>query len=66
MYLAPINYDRFFKKVFSHLDIAQQFLEDFLEVKITNIQFLDKQHFLTDDSAKVEFDFRCSIDFRNF
>jgi flagellar biosynthesis GTPase FlhF len=59
-YLAPLNYDRFFKKVFSHLDIAKQFLEDFLEIKIQTIQFLDKQHFLTDDSAKVEFDFRCT------
>ncbi len=61
MYLAPLNYDRFFRKVFSHEHIAKQFLEDFLEVTITDIKLLkDKKH-LTDKSAKVEFDFRCTI-----
>lgn len=29
MYLTPLNYDRFFKKVFSELRIAKQFLEDY-------------------------------------
>jgi len=62
MYLAPLNYDRFFKKVFSHEKIAKQFLEDFLEVSISEIALLDKSHFLTDTSSKVEFDFRCTID----
>ncbi len=62
MYLAPLNYDRFFKKVFSHIKIAKQFLEDFLEVTISDIALLDKAHFLTDTSSKVEFDFRCTID----
>ena len=38
MYLAPLNYDRFFKKVFSEIAIAQQFLEDFLDVNIESIE----------------------------
>jgi hypothetical protein len=62
MYLAPLNYDRFFKKVFSDETIAQQFLEDFLETKIEEIELLKEKHRVTDDASIVEFDFRCKID----
>jgi len=61
MYLAPLNYDRFFKKVFSDLFIAQAFLEDFLQVSINSIELLDNTKRLTDQAAAVEFDFRVKI-----
>ena len=61
MYLAPLNYDRFFKKVFSDKSIAQQFLEDFLETEIEEIELLKEKHRITDDASIVEFDFRCKI-----
>jgi hypothetical protein len=61
MYLAPLNYDRFFKKVFSDPEIAQKFLEDFLDVEIEEIQILNDKHRITDDASIVEFDFRCKI-----
>jgi hypothetical protein len=60
-YLAPLNYDRFFKKVFSEINIAKRFLEDFLDMPIDDIQPLDKKKNVTDDSKSVEFDFRCRI-----
>ena len=41
MYLAPINYHRFFVKVFSDDRIAQKFLEDFLDVEIQEFQVRD-------------------------
>ncbi|MCK4492839.1 MAG: PD-(D/E)XK nuclease family transposase, partial [Methylococcales bacterium] len=62
MYLASLNYDRFFKKVFSEKHIAQQFLEDFLDTKIEEIELLKEKHRVTDDASIVEFDFRCKID----
>ena len=61
MYLAPLNYDRFFKKVFSDTDIAKKFLEDFLNETITEIEQLGDKHRVTDDAAIVEFDYRCKI-----
>jgi len=61
MYLAPLNYDRFFKKVFSDKMIAQKFLEDFLETEIEEIELLKEKHRVTDDASIVEFDFRCKI-----
>lgn len=61
MYLAPLNYDRFFRKVFSHLHIAKAFLEDFLDEEIEEIELLEKTQFLTHESSKLEFDFRCKI-----
>ena len=61
MYLAPLNYDRYFRKVFSDLSISKQFLSDFLEVEIESIEMLDTLHKLTDRSVFVEFDFRCKI-----
>ncbi len=60
MYLAPLNYDRFFKKVFSNLDIARRFLEDFLDIKIEKLEFLPDKHSITNDAQIVEFDFHCT------
>jgi len=62
MYLAPLNYDRYFKKVFSDERIAKRFLEDFLDVTIQEIERLPEQQRVTDDAAMVEFDYRCKID----
>jgi hypothetical protein len=61
MFLAPLNYHRFFVKVFSDERIARQFLEDFLDVKIEEFQVLKEKHSITDDAAAVEFDYRCKI-----
>jgi len=61
MYLAPLNYDRFFKKVFSEPDIAKKFLEDFLDTEIESLTPLKEKHTITDDATFVEFDFRCKI-----
>lgn len=61
MYLAPLNYDRYFKRVFSDLDIAKHFLNDFLDVEIESIEPLKDQHYLTDHAASITFDFRCKI-----
>jgi len=61
MYLAPLNYDLFFKKVFSHLHIAKKFLEDFLDVEITHIEKKEKIYRFTDKSIKIELDFHCVI-----
>ena len=62
MYLAPLNYDRYFKKVFSDLRIAKRFLEDFFEITIQEIDLMTVHHKITDDATAVEFDFRCKID----
>ena len=62
MYLAPLNYDRFFKKVFSKKNIAKAFLEDFLDIKIIEIEILKKKNFITDNAIPVEFDYRCKLD----
>jgi hypothetical protein len=62
MYLAPLNYDRFFKKVFSELRIAKRFLEDFFDVTIEEIEMLPSRHKITDDATGVEFDYRCKMD----
>ncbi len=62
MYLAPLNYDRYFKKVFSDIEIAKKFLEDFLDVSIETITPLNKEYKITDTASAVEFDFRCKID----
>ena len=61
MYLAPLNYDRFFKRVFSHDHIMQRFLEDLLQVKIEDFKKLPEENRITDDAAKVVFDYRCKI-----
>ncbi len=61
MYLAPLNYDRYFKKVFSDIRIAKRFLEDFFDVTIDELELLPTKHKITDDATAVEFDFRCKI-----
>lgn len=60
-YLAPLNYDRFFKKIFKDPKIAKAFLEDFLDTKIDSIKKLDETHRVTDKSQVIEFDYRCKI-----
>jgi hypothetical protein len=64
MYLAPLNYDRFFKKVFSDLEISKKFLEDALSVSISEIKLLPSKHKITDAARSVDFDFRCKINER--
>ena len=61
-YLAPLNYDLFFKKIFSDINISKKFLEDFLDTKIEKIKFLNYKKKLTDKSRAVEFDYYCEID----
>ncbi len=62
-YMASLNQDRFFKKVFADLKIAKAFLEDVFDVQIQEITMLEKdKHYITDDAKYVEFDFRCKID----
>ncbi|MGE5341242.1 MAG: hypothetical protein ACM3SY_07145, partial [Candidatus Omnitrophota bacterium] len=61
MFLAPLNYDRYFKKCFSDPDIAKKFLEDFLDETIEEFEMLNGQHRITDDATLVEFDYRCKI-----
>jgi len=61
MYLAPLNYDRYFKKVFSDTRIAKRFLEDFFDITIDELEILPTKHKITDNSTAVEFDFRCKI-----
>ena len=61
MYVAPLNLDYYFKKVFSDPIIAQKFLEDFLGVKIDEIEKIETVYKVTDDSAIVAFDYRCKI-----
>jgi len=61
MYLAPLNYNIFFKRIFSDKNISKRFLEDFLDVKIKDIDLLPERNNITDESV-IEFDFRCKID----
>ena len=61
-WLAPLNYDRFFNKVFSNLSIVKDFLQDFFDIEIQNLRSIKKKQTFTDDSQGVEFDFRCEID----
>ena len=61
MYLAPLNYDRYFKKVFSETRITKRFLEDFFDVEIAEMELLPTKHKITDDATAVEFDFMCKI-----
>ena len=61
MYVASLNLDLFFKKVFSNKRIAKAFLEDLLGITITEIKLLSVENKLTDDAVAVKFDFRCKI-----
>ena len=62
MFLAPLNYDKYFNKVFSNEKISKRFLEDFLEANIKEFEMLKGKHRVTDDASLVEFDFRCKIE----
>ncbi|MFK7980985.1 MAG: hypothetical protein AB8G86_13450 [Saprospiraceae bacterium] len=62
MFLAPLNYDRFFKKIFSDKRIAKRFLEDFFEVTIEEIDLVSLDHKLTNEAHLLHFDFRCKVD----
>ncbi len=62
MFLAPLNYDKYFNKVFSNEKISKRFLEDFLEANIEEFEMLKGKHRVTDDASLVEFDFRCKIE----
>jgi hypothetical protein len=62
MYLAPLNYDRFFERIFKDPLTAQSFLEDVLNKSITELEVLPRKNKITDDAAFVEFDFRCKMD----
>lgn len=61
MYVASLNLDVFFKKVFANKRIAKNFLQDFFGVKITEIKILKTDHKVTDDATLVRFDYRCKI-----
>jgi hypothetical protein len=61
MFVASLNLDYFFKKVFSNERIAKKFLEDLLGVSISDLKLLAVENKLTDDSVSVKFDFRCKI-----
>lgn len=61
MYVASLNLDLFFKKVFSNKRIAKKFLEDILNVHITEIKILSTDYRISDDAVIVKFDFRCKI-----
>jgi len=61
MFLAPLNYDRFFKKIFSDKRIAKRFLEDFFEVTIEEIDLVSLDHKLTNEAHLLRFDFRCKV-----
>ena len=62
MYLAPINYNRFFERIFKKPEIAKRFFEDMLNINITEIEPFPRKTKLTIDAAYVEFDYRCKID----
>ena len=59
MEILPLNYDKYFKKTFADTEIAQQFLEDFLNVEIAEITPQDLEVNLTNKSRELRFDFRC-------
>ncbi len=61
MFVASLNLDLFFKKVFSNKRVAKKFIEDLLDVRIAEIEFLSVENKLTDESVFVKFDFRCKI-----
>ncbi|MBP6664733.1 MAG: hypothetical protein KA168_05565 [Chitinophagales bacterium] len=62
MYLVPLNYDPFFKKIFSDVRISKRFLEDFLNITIQKIELLPLDTKITNKASFVSFDFRCKID----
>jgi hypothetical protein len=61
MFVVSLNFDVFFKKVFSNKNIAKNFLQDFFGVTITEIKLLKTDVKVTDDATTVRFDYRCKI-----
>jgi hypothetical protein len=61
MYLAPLNSDAGFKKVFADPEIAKAFLEALLGVIIEEITLIETDHKVTNAASLVKFDFRCKI-----
>jgi hypothetical protein len=61
MYIAPLNLDIFFKKVFSNKQIVKKFLENLLAIQISSLKILTIESKLTDDAVTVKFDYRCKI-----
>ncbi len=61
MYVASLNLDLFFKKVFSNKRIAKKFLEDILNLQIAEIKILSTDYRISDEAVIVKFDFRCKI-----
>ncbi len=61
MYLAPLNFNRFFGRVFSEKKIAKGFLEDFLDIEFETFETLGETRQVADDAAVVEFVYRCKI-----
>ena len=61
MYVASLNLDLMFKKVFSDPEIAKSFLQDLLGIIITEITILSIETKLTNDAVIVKFDYRCKI-----
>jgi hypothetical protein len=43
MYLAPLNYDRFFERIFKDPETAQSFLEAVLNRTITELEILPRK-----------------------
>jgi hypothetical protein len=62
MYLAPLNYDRFFERNFKNVATAKRFFEDLLKREIKEFEPLPRKGKITDDAAFVEFDYHCLID----
>ena len=52
MFLAPLNYDRYFSKVFSDERISKSFLQDFLEADIKEFEILKGKHRVTDNTEE--------------
>ena len=61
MYVASLNLDLMFKKVFSDPEIAKSFLQDFLGIIITEITLLGIEYKITNDAVIIKFDYRCKI-----
>ncbi len=64
MYVASLNLDLMFKKVFSDKEIARHFLQDLLGIIITEITLLNLEYKLTNDAVIIKFDYRCKINGR--
>jgi hypothetical protein len=54
MFVASLNLDLFFKKVFSNKRIAKHFLQDLLGVKTTEFEYLKIDNKVTNESAIVK------------